>query len=40
MFHLSREAFDVVLYAFLGLYKITILIFNLVPYVALRIIAR
>jgi|TARA_B100001971_G_C17643111_1_gene264345 hypothetical protein len=40
MFHLSREAFDVVLYAFLGLYKIAILVFNLVPYVALQIIAR
>ena len=38
LFHLPREAFDVVLYAFLGLYKIFILVFNLVPYVALRIV--
>ena len=38
-FHLPREAFDVILYSFLGLFKIVILVFNLVPYVALRIIA-
>jgi|TARA_B100000315_G_C14417419_1_gene513887 hypothetical protein len=38
MFHLPREAFDVAIYALLGLYKIVILVFNLVPYVALRII--
>ncbi len=40
LFHMPREAFDVALYSFLGLYKISILVFNLVPYVALRIIAR
>ncbi|MAG99018.1 MAG: hypothetical protein CMM08_20275 [Rhodospirillaceae bacterium] len=40
MFHMPREAYDVVLYSFLGLYKICILIFNIVPYVALRIIAK
>lgn len=39
-FHLPREAFNVILYAFLGLYKILILIFNVVPYVALVIIGR
>ncbi len=38
MFHLPRETLDVVHYAFLGLYKVVILVFNLVPYVALRII--
>ena len=38
LFHMPREAFDVVLYSFLGLYKIFILAFNLVPYVALRIV--
>jgi len=38
LFHLPREAFDVVLYSFLGLYKIVILVFNLVPYVALRVV--
>jgi hypothetical protein len=40
LFHMPREAFDVVLYAFLGLYKIAILVFNLAPYVALRIIEK
>ncbi len=38
LFHLPREAFDVALYWLLGFYKIVILAFNLVPYVALRII--
>ena len=38
LFHMPREAFDMVLYSFLGLYKVVILVFNLVPYVALRII--
>ncbi len=38
LFHMPRETFDVVLYSFLGLYKIVILVFNLVPYVALRIV--
>jgi hypothetical protein len=40
MFNMPREAFDVVIYSFLGLYKIVILVFNLVPYVALRIVER
>lgn len=40
LFLMPREIFDVVLYAFLGLYKIVILVFNLVPYVALRIIEK
>ena len=40
LFHMPREAFDVVLYSFLGLYKIVILVFNLVPYVALRIVEK
>ena len=38
LFHLPREAFDVVIHSFLGLYKIIILVFNLVPHVALRIV--
>jgi hypothetical protein len=38
-FPLSRETFDVVLYGFLGMFKIFFLIFNVVPYVALLIIA-
>ena len=40
LFHMPREAFDVVIYSFLGLYKIVILVFNLVPYVALLIVEK
>ena len=40
LFNLSREAFDVIIYSFLGLYKIFILVFNLVPYIALLIIEK
>ena len=35
---LSRETFDVVLYGYLGIFKIFFLMFNAVPYVALLII--
>ena len=38
LFHKPREAFNVVLYVLLGLYKIFILVFNIVPYGALRIV--
>ena len=37
-FPISREAFNVAIYSFLGLYKILIIIFNLVPYIVLLII--
>jgi hypothetical protein len=37
-FHLSREQFDIIHYAGMALYKIGILLFNLVPYIALRIV--
>ena len=37
-FALPPETFAAILYIFLGTYKIAILIFNLVPYVALRIV--
>ncbi len=37
-FPISRETFNLVMYAFLGLFKILFLIFNVVPYVALLII--
>lgn len=37
-FNISRETFDVTVYSFLGLYKLAIFIFNLVPWVALLII--
>ena len=37
-FPMPRETFNVVIYAFLGLFKIFVLVFNVVPYVALLII--
>jgi len=37
-FSLERESFNTVLYSFLGLHKIIIIVFNLVPYLALLII--
>ncbi|MFH2012386.1 MAG: DUF6868 family protein [Pseudomonadota bacterium] len=37
-FPIPRETFDVVIYSFLGLYKIVFIFFNVVPYVSLLII--
>ena len=37
-FPIPRETFNVVMYAFLGLFKIVFLAFNLVPYLALLIV--
>lgn len=37
-FPISRETFNVVIYSFLGLFKIVFLVFNVVPYMALLII--
>ena len=37
-FSFPRETFNVAIYSFLGLYKIAILVFNLVPWIALLII--
>ena len=37
-FSISRENFNVVIYSFIGLYKILIFVFNLIPYVALLIV--
>ena len=39
-FPMSRETFNVVMYSFMGIYKIAIIAFNLVPYLALSIIVR
>ncbi len=36
-FPIPRETFDVVIYSFLGLFKIVFLVFNVTPYVALLI---
>jgi len=35
---ISREGFNVVIYAFLGIFKIFFLMFNLVPYFSLLLI--
>ena len=37
-FPIPRETFDLVIYSFLGLFKIVFLVFNLVPYIALLIV--
>ncbi len=37
-FPMDRESFNVIIYGSLGFYKILFLVFNLIPYVALRII--
>ncbi|MBW8034619.1 MAG: hypothetical protein FVQ79_02870 [Planctomycetes bacterium] len=38
-FSISREAFNVVIISFIGLFKIFVIVFNIVPYIALLIIA-
>ena len=35
---ISRENFDLVMYAFLGLFKLLVLVLNVIPWIALRII--
>ena len=37
-FPMPRETFNVVIYSFLGMYKIVWLMFNVVPWVTLKII--
>lgn len=36
-FPMSREVFNVVLYSFIGVFKVFVLVFNLVPYIVLLI---
>ena len=36
-FPIPRETFNVVIYSFIGLFKIFVIVFNVVPYVALLI---
>lgn len=38
LFPIPRETYNVVIYSFLGLFKIVFLVFNVVPYVALLIV--
>ena len=37
-FPIRREAFNVAIYSFLGVFKMFVLVFNLIPYVALVIV--
>ena len=37
-FPMQRETFNVVLYSFFGIYKITVFVFNVVPWAVLAII--
>ena len=37
-FPIPRETFDVIMYSFLGVFKIIFLLFNVVPFVALLIV--
>lgn len=34
---ISREAFDIAIYSFIGIFKVFFLMFNLVPYLALLV---
>ncbi len=38
-FAMSRETFNVVIYSFIGLFKTVVIVFNVVPYVALTIVS-
>ena len=40
MFSLSSERFDELHYQLLGFFKLSVILLNLVPYIALRIIGR
>jgi len=37
-FSISRETFNVAIYSFLGLYKVLVFVFSLIPYIALVIV--
>jgi len=37
-FSIPREVFNVAIYSFIGLYKVLVFVFNLIPYVALLIV--
>ena len=38
LFKISQEQFDAIHYAGMGIFKLIIIVFNLVPYLALRIV--
>ena len=37
-FSITKDNYDLLMYAFLGLYKILFLVFNLVPYISLKLV--
>ena len=37
-FPMPRETFNVVLYSFIGIYKIMVFVFNIIPWIALMIV--
>ncbi len=39
-FPIPRESFNVCMYAFIGLWKILVIVFNVIPYVALVIVGK
>ncbi len=39
IFPMSRETFNIIIYSYLGIYKILVIVFCLVPYLALSIMA-
>jgi hypothetical protein len=39
-FPISREAFNVAIYSFIGLFKVFVIMFNFVPYIALAIVGK
>lgn len=38
LFPIPRETYNVIIYSFLGLFKIVFLVFNVVPYIALLMV--
>jgi hypothetical protein len=40
LFPMPRETFNVIIYSFLGLFKVLFLVFNVVPYLALLIVGK
>ena len=37
-FPMPRETFNVVLYSFIGIYKLMVFVFNIIPWIALMIV--
>ena len=38
LYPMTRETFNVVIYAFMGVYKVLVIVFNLIPYLALSLV--